>query len=633
MDSSTSTMADQLSVSLRAWPSDDKTTETLPFLISRINEQRGSFRNITEASLQEEIRNIDTNDSKVVDDSGFEEGVDDGHKTKSRGKELATAREEIIRQAGEAYNMSFQALDLVSLLLSSHALKAAEATVSPFTKAAVPFGSLGAEIMQQPQKSEEEKATEGLVNLGWRMQSLTSSANALLQSASSLEQEIGRETAYWQEILAVKANGWSVCRLPSERHTLGVRFGFIEAHTEFRDRGLAALRRGIGGNIELDRGPRWQRDQRLRVRLLKGGIPAATSQISEAATEDDPPLTQQLMRARNSLFDEELYHELNREAQNLVNQGVRCIGGAVRLPYRDDTEIEIDFVPEDEDDEAASNEATVPSTVLMALRILLSHAHHQNHQRRSQPPPPISDSTPPRPFYSLLRPILEFSQHNSTSQKVKDRVDNFKRITSAAALSFTFDENISSSSLSSVPTHPSQSQSQPPSLEALIDQLTSPRHTQIIFHLPSNHTTLTLDIRTSILPPILGTSFQLSIASSVPDSGIAQMPHSLHFQTVDKLWKHILHITGLDTVALFERSKGVPSWLVPKSPYEAEMLGKNPETGRKHRLVIRLGTQELRADWTDGERTGVHVWTGSEDREKEQGREKGLVEVVMEELR
>lgn len=128
----------------------------------------------------------------------------------------------------EAYRSSSHALDLVSLLLSSHVPKAAEATVSPFIKAAVPLGSLAAEIMQQPQRSEEEEVSEGLVSLGLRMQSLSRSADALLQSASRLGREIGRETTYWQEILAVKEKGWPVCRLPREKHTLGVRFGFNE---------------------------------------------------------------------------------------------------------------------------------------------------------------------------------------------------------------------------------------------------------------------------------------------------------------------------------------------------------------------------------------------------------------------
>lgn len=127
-----------------------------------------------------------------------------------------------------AHTASSHALDFVSLLLSKHAPKAAEATISPFVKHTVPMGSIGAEVMQEPHLSEAEKSTEGLVGLGWRMQSLTRSADSLLKSASRLEQEIERETTHWQQVLAIKENGWSLRRLPGEANTLGVRFGFGE---------------------------------------------------------------------------------------------------------------------------------------------------------------------------------------------------------------------------------------------------------------------------------------------------------------------------------------------------------------------------------------------------------------------
>lgn len=96
MNSSTSTMADQLALSLRAWPSDDKTTESLPYLIARINEQRGSFRNITEASLEEDIRaeKAGKDEAPPADNDAFQDSQGD----KAKGEELAVAREDIIKQ-------------------------------------------------------------------------------------------------------------------------------------------------------------------------------------------------------------------------------------------------------------------------------------------------------------------------------------------------------------------------------------------------------------------------------------------------------------------------------------------------------------------------------------------------------
>lgn len=87
-------MADPLSLSLRAWPFSDKTKESLPYLIARINEQKGFFRNVTEASLEEEIRAAEADEAQPTDDA--EEGQD----AKSKEDELLKAREQIIQEVG-----------------------------------------------------------------------------------------------------------------------------------------------------------------------------------------------------------------------------------------------------------------------------------------------------------------------------------------------------------------------------------------------------------------------------------------------------------------------------------------------------------------------------------------------------
>ena len=45
-----------MELSIRALPKDLAAKQSLPQLIARIHEQRGHFRNVTEASLEEEIR-------------------------------------------------------------------------------------------------------------------------------------------------------------------------------------------------------------------------------------------------------------------------------------------------------------------------------------------------------------------------------------------------------------------------------------------------------------------------------------------------------------------------------------------------------------------------------------------------
>ena len=120
------------------------------------------------------------------------------------------------------------ALDFISLLLSSRTPGPAALTLSPFIKQNLPLGCLGVETVQIAEASVVQKDQDEMIAMGWRMQSLNNAADSLLKSASRLESEIQKETTYWDQVLAIKAKGWALSRLPRERHTLGVHYGFSE---------------------------------------------------------------------------------------------------------------------------------------------------------------------------------------------------------------------------------------------------------------------------------------------------------------------------------------------------------------------------------------------------------------------
>lgn len=120
------------------------------------------------------------------------------------------------------------ALDFVSLLLSKPAPRQAEMSMSAFLKQAVPLGSLNAEIVNPPPKPETAAEDIKAVSRGWRLQNFDMAANKLLKSATRLEAEVASEARYWSEVLAVKDKGWKMCRLPRERQSLGVQYGFLE---------------------------------------------------------------------------------------------------------------------------------------------------------------------------------------------------------------------------------------------------------------------------------------------------------------------------------------------------------------------------------------------------------------------
>ena len=128
----------------------------------------------------------------------------------------------------QAQNESATALDFISLLLTQRTPGPASLTLSPFIKQHLPLGCLGVEVIQRPDEPDAQKEKDELVSMGWRMQSLNDAAQSLLKSAARLECEIDKETSYWDQVLVVKNKGWPLSRLPREKHTLGVRYGFSE---------------------------------------------------------------------------------------------------------------------------------------------------------------------------------------------------------------------------------------------------------------------------------------------------------------------------------------------------------------------------------------------------------------------
>lgn len=413
------------------------------------------------------------------------------------------------------------------------------------------------------------------------------------------------------------------------------------------------LRRTTNGNVELDRGPRWQGDKRLRVRLLHKGKPLATSGKPTTSNDGDLSLPQTLLRARNSFFDEELYQELNREARNLIHQGVTCIGDTIRFPYQKDSRIELDLVPVDEEQDTEPNNSEVPKTVLLILRILLSHAHRENLARRSKPPAPITNTSIPPPIYPLLRPIIEFLQHDSAITATKATLTHLKTVFKAAHTPFS--TKLKSSSL----TLPSQGSSTPSSkstITNLLSQLTSPNQTLHTIHLPSGHTTLNLQTNTSVFPPVFGTSHNLTTSPAIsapsqnpttspnpPNSSLPPLPQTLAFPTLAKLKQHLYHIIALDTIAflLQQDEQEIGRQWSKGDPYQAEIFRGKGKPGR-----VRLWVDEegLGVEWSfiqrngDAGGSGRRVWSGGEGEgageRGEEGKdgEDGLVDVLRESI-
>lgn len=98
-------MADSFSLPLRSVTKNDSTKNSLPVRIAQINSQRGSFRNVTEQSLQEEIEAAKARGSVEEEEELNRTGDDDN--VPDRQEQLMKSRTEIMEFAAYGIDCIF----------------------------------------------------------------------------------------------------------------------------------------------------------------------------------------------------------------------------------------------------------------------------------------------------------------------------------------------------------------------------------------------------------------------------------------------------------------------------------------------------------------------------------------------
>lgn len=326
------------------------------------------------------------------------------------------------------------ALDFVSLLISKDQPNQASLSISPFLREHVGMGTLGADKVQTSKVTEAQREDNKRIAKGWKIQNLNKTADSILASATRLEKEIELETAYWKQVLTISENGWAICRLPTEKHTLGVRFGFSEGRTHlhyfildtnfvlagpiFKNRSLAALRREPDGSISLDQGLAPSEPQSVRVRIYSNGEQTGCS-IMPSAITDAAPVEARIRQARNAIFEAELWHELNRESRTLQAMGVRCKGDTIICPISPAKSVVLDLVNLDSyTPELSGNDDKLAEGISLTLHLLQSYAHRQNFVRRTKPPGPLTSFKRTSAPYALLRYLITRANHQATLSRV-----------------------------------------------------------------------------------------------------------------------------------------------------------------------------------------------------------------------
>ena len=432
------------SFSFQPWTRKANDEGSLKDVLARVNLERGHFREITEASLQEEIAAegaLELSESEV-DEDGQEDG-EDVHTTKSKPatrEELYKAKYEMLANVRAAEQEILMSLDFVSLLLSKDAPKQAQTTISPFLKESVPTGSLGTDLWQRMPVDRARETQDDLLAAGVRMEVLQQSADGLLAAANRLQDNVRKEAEYWSQILSISNKGWNVSKMPGQPNRLGVRFGLSESGADFSRRGIAALNPSSDGTITLKRGV-GSKPKALHAVLRKSGKIIGSSNLPTPPDAEETPLEARIRYARDNLYDEELHYEMIRESRTLASFSIGMKGSSICFMSHNKSESEVevsfDLVALEEHQsfhsETSGDHDALAQTMVLAARLLLSQAHRDRLKKRSEVPPPLSDSQKDeKQPLSILRPIMCFVMHQSALTRLNSYVNTISSILDAA---------------------------------------------------------------------------------------------------------------------------------------------------------------------------------------------------------
>ena len=127
-----------------------------------------------------------------------------------------------------AANTAMLTLDSLSLLLSKQNPSQASITLSKQLREVAGIGTLGADRLEETNITEEKEKDRESVALGWTLMEINKTRDSAEAACTFLQDEVESESRYWEDVMGVQSSGWSICKMPQEKHTLGVRFGFSE---------------------------------------------------------------------------------------------------------------------------------------------------------------------------------------------------------------------------------------------------------------------------------------------------------------------------------------------------------------------------------------------------------------------
>lgn len=311
------------------------------------------------------------------------------------------------------------------------------------------------------------------------------------------------------------------------------------AAPRFKSRGFSALRSNDEGDIILDEALT-QRPEAIRVRIRHQDKIIGSSRLAAIDTKAKAPVEELVHRARDTLFEQELYQEMVLEARQLHGYYVETRHGVINVPAKSPrasntipdgskevTEhILIDKVYLDEtfDDYDDHTQDAFAERVALALRVLLAHGYRQRLHLRSQVPPPMTEKERKPPVTAILRPLLTVLQHWGDIGLLREYLKTTCTARKEAGAEASFTLRAGGPNLAAMESEVEST------ADAVVGSITGPLETEATLCVPEQNFKITL--HTYLGPPSFGSEFRIS---AVGESGAAKGKRDRSFENFGML--------------------------------------------------------------------------------------------------
>ncbi|KAG7888427.1 hypothetical protein KL936_003639 [Ogataea polymorpha] len=412
----------------------------LPQLLAKIIAQRGSFLDISEDRLKEEIENEQLSKDTASNQGDVEmEGEPLLTREQLRSyEEFKKVKQEIVNSVHSALNESSLSLDFVSLLISCVRPAAGSSSMSPHLKQHIKIGSLSSDKVDPPEDTEKLQFDTSKVGRGWKLESLERAAANLKSSSLRLKEEVEKEKNFWSGMVEVlKSNEVITSMNIKNSKEVCVKYGYGDAGSTYYDKGIGILKKDTTtGDLFFENSApakEEKQDKVVNVRIYeKNG--ETVNLIGESNVEqrlhsfkEKKGVINDIAKARFFLFEEELFYQLLREAATLISLQVSAEEDKIVIDLHDEI-IEITEVPPEEVHAPAdlpSNERA--DLIQIYLRLMLYAEHKRNLDQRNIPPLALdteAQSAPQTSLLSLIRPIIVYNRHKRTLKSVRDVLES-----------------------------------------------------------------------------------------------------------------------------------------------------------------------------------------------------------------